>query len=74
MRTYCIEAMMQLDDIAAYKSSLQLLYGIEATKLAEALIKREQQFFGLCHLGPNMEGSKMHQQLLLAYSKVWPKN
>jgi ribosomal protein S12 methylthiotransferase accessory factor len=37
---------------------------------AIALVRREQQFFGLNKLGANMEGSHMHQQLLGAYQKV----
>jgi ribosomal protein S12 methylthiotransferase accessory factor len=68
----CIEAMMQLEDISAYGANLELLYGADAVKQAKALITREQQFFGLGHLGADMEGSQMHQQLLAAYAKVWP--
>jgi ribosomal protein S12 methylthiotransferase accessory factor len=68
----CIEAMMQLEDISAYGANLELLYGADAVKQAKALIMREQQFFGLGHLGSDMEGSQMHQQLLAAYAKVWP--
>jgi hypothetical protein len=43
----------------------------EALAQAQRLVNREQQYFGLGYLGENMEGSKMHQQLLVAYGKVW---
>jgi ribosomal protein S12 methylthiotransferase accessory factor len=33
-------------------------------------VNRQEQFFGLNTLGANMEGSKMHTQLLIAYGKV----
>jgi ribosomal protein S12 methylthiotransferase accessory factor len=34
-------------------------------------VSQDEQYFGLENLGPNMEASKMHQQLLAAYRKVW---
>ncbi len=39
--------------------------------LAQRLVNREEQYFGLGNLGENMEGSKIHQQLLAAYGKFW---
>ncbi len=67
----CIADMLQLEDVAPYLANLQLLYGSETLQQAQALIKREQRFFGLNTLGDNMQGSQMHQRLLQAYAKVW---
>jgi ribosomal protein S12 methylthiotransferase accessory factor len=69
----CIEAMLQLEDTAPFEANLALLYGRDALRQAQALISREEQFFGLGNLGADMQGSNMHQQLLAAYAKVWPK-
>ena len=38
---------------------------------AEALLNRSERFFGLHNLGPDMEGSAMHQTLLAAYDKLF---
>lgn len=73
----CIEAIIQLkemteqDDTAGFDSNLALLYGAETLRQAQALISGKERFFGLGMLGPNMEGSNMHQRLLEAYRKVW---
>jgi ribosomal protein S12 methylthiotransferase accessory factor len=40
---------------------------------AEALLDRSEKFFGLETLGPNYEGSAIHQKLLEAYDKVFVK-
>jgi len=69
----CIEAMLQLEDTAPFAANLALLYGNDALRQAQALISRTEQFFGLDNLGADMQGSNMHQQLLAAYAKVWPK-
>lgn len=69
----CIEAMLQLEDTAPFAANLALLYGKDALRQAQALINRDEQFFGLNNLGADMQGSNMHQQLLAAYAKVWPK-
>ncbi len=53
------------------EASLQLLYGADALRQAQALVNRDERFFGLGTLGLNMEGSDMHQRLLTAYRKVW---
>jgi hypothetical protein len=47
------------------------MYGKETLVQAQQLVNREVQYFGLVNLGANMEGRKMHQQLLAAYGKVW---
>ena len=66
----CIENILQLGNSKRYDTSLELLFGKETLKQAYALVNRKEQFFGLNTLGPNMEGSKMHRQLLKAYEKV----
>jgi ribosomal protein S12 methylthiotransferase accessory factor len=67
----CIEAMAQLDDTKPFEVNLQSLYGAETLQQAHKLLNREERFFGLGALGPNMEGSVMHTNLLAAYRKVW---
>ena len=67
----CIEAMIQLQNTEPFESNLALLYGAETVRQANALINHEEQFFGLETLGANMESSNMHQELLIAYRKVW---
>ena len=66
----CIENILQLKDAKPYQASLLLLFGMQTLNQANALINRDEQFFGLNTLGANMEGSKMHRQLLRAYEKV----
>ena len=66
----CIENLLRLEDTERFDDSLSLLFGAETLRQALALVRREQQFFGLNTLGANMEGSEMHQQLLGAYQKV----
>lgn len=66
----CIENILQLEDVKHYDASLRLLFGDATLKQAYALVNQQEQFFGLGTLGANMEGSKMHTQLLLAYEKV----
>jgi ribosomal protein S12 methylthiotransferase accessory factor len=38
---------------------------------AQALLDRTERFFGLGNLGADMHGSQVHEQLLIAYDKVW---
>ncbi len=66
----CIENILQLEEVKHYDASLRLLFGAATCKQAYALVNRQEQFFGLNTLGENMEGSKMHTQLLIAYGKV----
>ena len=70
----CIENIIQLQeldaDIANYRANLKLMFGAETLTLAEQLLSQEVRFFGLGELGNNMQGSQMHQQLLVAYDKV----
>jgi ribosomal protein S12 methylthiotransferase accessory factor len=73
----CISHLVQIkvqskaESTAPYTANLHLLYGADTLQLAQQLLSREIQFFGLGNLGGNMEGSKMHSRLLEAYRKVW---
>lgn len=67
----CISDMVQLEDTEPFEANLQLLYGKDTFLQAQALLNRDERFFGLNSLGPNMEGSQLHQRLLEAYRKVW---
>ncbi|MDP1658194.1 MAG: 30S ribosomal protein S12 methylthiotransferase accessory factor YcaO [Methylotenera sp.] len=73
----CIANLVQIEEelengnTALFEANLQLMYGKETLIQAQRLVTREEQYFGLGNLGANMEGSKMHQQLLAAYRKVW---
>ncbi|NRR29480.1 YcaO-like family protein [Oxalobacteraceae bacterium] len=67
----CIESMLQLDERENYRVSLALLYGAETLRTAEALLDGSERFFGLATLGPDFEGSAMHQTLLAAYDKLF---
>ena len=67
----CIESLMNLDDTDNYGRSLNLLYGVETVRQAQALLNRSERFFGLDILGADMEGSPMHRSLLVAYDKLF---
>ena len=67
----CVESMLSVDNPGDYRRSMVLLYGAESVRQAEALISRNERFFGLETLGPNYEGSAMHQTLLAAYDKLF---
>ncbi len=66
-----IEGMSEDESSEHYQSGLNLLYGAETLQQAQRLLSGEQQFFGLCDLGDDMQGSDMHTRLLNAYRKVW---
>ncbi len=67
----CIESLMGLGDPNAHLRSLELLYGAQTLAQARRLLDRSEKFFGLETLGPDMEGSPMHQTLLAAYDKLF---
>ncbi|MBC7573137.1 MAG: YcaO-like family protein [Herminiimonas sp.] len=67
----CIESLLNLDDATNFHRTLTLLYGAETVRQAQALLNRSERFFGLSTLGPDMEGSAMHQTLLAAYDKLF---
>jgi ribosomal protein S12 methylthiotransferase accessory factor len=60
-------------DPALFKANLKLMYGTQTLNQAEKLLNQTEQYFGLINLGENMQGSRMHQQLLAAYGKVWKR-
>ncbi|MFZ3194372.1 MAG: YcaO-like family protein, partial [Moraxellaceae bacterium] len=72
LRLYrCIASMIQLDDVAPFTQHVTLLFGADTVAQAQALLQREQQYLGLDNLGADMHGSRVHEQLLIAYDKVW---
>ncbi|TAG05331.1 MAG: 30s ribosomal protein S12 methylthiotransferase accessory protein YcaO [Betaproteobacteria bacterium] len=71
----CIENILGLEDIGepkTYLASLNLLYGSDVVKQAQALIAQENRFMGLSAPGLAMQGCVMHQRLLEAYEKLHP--
>ncbi len=69
----CIATMIQLDKVKPFAANLELLFGAETVQQAQALLDRDAQYFGLGTLGDDMVGSSVHEQLLIAYHKVWDK-
>ena len=67
----CIESLVDLNNVDNYRRSLNLLYGEQTVRQAQALLDRSEQFFGLDTLGADMQGSPMHQSLLAAYDKLF---
>ena len=67
----CIENILKLDDREDFNRALTLLFGAETFRQAQALLDRSERFFGLVTLGPDMQGSAMHQTLLAAYDKLF---
>jgi ribosomal protein S12 methylthiotransferase accessory factor len=69
----CIESLLKLCDSGEYdpyRTALEQLYGTAALHQAEALIKREERFFGAEAPGTQLTGCALHQRLLAAYAKV----
>jgi ribosomal protein S12 methylthiotransferase accessory factor len=75
----CLSDLVQISvelaqpDPALFKDNLRLMYGAQTLSQAEKLLNHTEQYFGLINLGENMQGSRMHQQLLAAYGKVWKR-
>lgn len=67
----CIGNLLQFEDSAQYIDALKLMYGAQTVRQAQALLDRSEKFFGLEHLGDDMQGSSMHQTLLAAYDKLF---
>ena len=67
----CIENILKLEDRQDFNRALTLLFGAETFRQARALLDRSERFFGLVTLGPDMQGSPMHQTLLAAYDKLF---
>ena len=66
----CIETLMELGSVDAHRSALEHLYGADTVASAEAMLQREQRFFGLKTPGMGLEGCDLHRSLLAAYNKV----
>ncbi|MFH1494145.1 MAG: 30S ribosomal protein S12 methylthiotransferase accessory factor YcaO [Pseudomonadota bacterium] len=66
----CIETLLNLGAAAPYRNALQQLYGAAALQQAEALLNREERFFGVQAPGLKLTGCDMHQRLLAAYDKL----
>ncbi|MES2259007.1 MAG: 30S ribosomal protein S12 methylthiotransferase accessory factor YcaO [Pseudomonadota bacterium] len=67
----CIESMLKVEEMSDYRRAFVLMYGAETVRQASALLDGSERFFGLETLGPNFEGSTMHQALLAAYDKLF---
>jgi len=67
----CIESIIKLDEADNYRRALGLMFGAQTLRQAEALLDGSERFFGLGTLGPDFEGSAMHQSLLAAYDKLF---
>ncbi|TCT08577.1 30S ribosomal protein S12 methylthiotransferase accessory factor YcaO [Paralcaligenes ureilyticus] len=67
----CIESMLNVENAENYQRSLVMMYGAATVRQAQALLDRSERFFGLEALGPDMQGSAMHQTLLTAYDKLF---
>ena len=69
----CIETLLKLGDSGdyePYRQALESLYGETLLRRAEALLTRQQRFFGIAAPGNNLSGFALHQRLLDAYDKV----
>ncbi len=69
----CIESLLKLCDSGEYepyRKSLENLYGTNTLIKAEALLTREQRFFGVPAPGMELTGFEMHHRLLNAFDKV----
>jgi ribosomal protein S12 methylthiotransferase accessory factor len=66
----CIETLLDLDGADGHRSALNHLYGNATVDTAEAMLQREQRFFGISTPGLDFNGCDMHQRLLVAYGKL----
>ena len=69
----CIESLLKLCDSGEYepyRQALESFYGSKALSQAEALLKRDERFFGIAAPRGDLIGFKMHHRLLEAYEKV----
>jgi ribosomal protein S12 methylthiotransferase accessory factor len=77
---HCIESLLKLQDSGAtsagspYREALNSLYGATTLERAEALLRREQRFFGISAPGMALAGCDLHQRLLAAYAKLHAQN
>lgn len=69
----CIEALLRLgddSDYRLYRNALLGLYGGLTLNQAEALLSREDRFFGMDAPSLELTGCQTHKRLLDAYAKV----
>jgi ribosomal protein S12 methylthiotransferase accessory factor len=66
----CIETLLELGGADRHRAALEDLYGSATVASAEAMLRREQRFFGIEAPGLTLEGCDMHRRLLAAYAKL----
>ena len=66
----CIETLLELGGADRHRAALEELYGSATVASAEAMLRREQRFFGIEAPGLTLEGCDMHRRLLAAYAKL----
>lgn len=66
----CIETLLNLGNADQHRSALSHLYGDATLASAEAMLLREQRFFGIAAPGMDLKGCELHQRLLAAYAKL----
>ena len=68
----CIEALLDMDDVAGYAPNIGWLYGETALQQAQALLDGSLRFWGITAPTLALNGCETHQRLLEAYRKVHP--
>jgi ribosomal protein S12 methylthiotransferase accessory factor len=66
----CIETLLELGGPDRHRAALEELYGSATVVSAEAMLRRQQKFFGIEAPGLALEGCDLHQRLLAAYAKL----
>ena len=66
----CIETLLELGGPDRHRAALEDLYGSATVVSAEAMLRRQQKFFGIEAPGLALEGCDLHQRLLAAYAKL----
>ena len=66
----CIETLLELGGAERHRTALDDLYGDATVASAEAMLRREQKFFGIEAPGLTLEGCDLHRRLLAAYAKL----
>jgi ribosomal protein S12 methylthiotransferase accessory factor len=66
----CIETLLELGGAERHRTALDDLYGDATVASAEAMLRREQRFFGIEAPGLTLEGCDLHRRLLAAYAKL----
>ncbi|MCF8177899.1 MAG: YcaO-like family protein [Sulfuritalea sp.] len=66
----CIETLLNLGNADKHRTALSHLYGEATLASAEAILRREQRFFGIAAPGMELNGCELHQRLLAAYAKL----